>query len=119
MSVNDHLVDDELQPVTLTVNGSARTVAVPAHRTLLDGLRDEVARGDRPAPMPRFGVSHTDRPVLADGRVNYHGEPVAAVVAETLDAAQAGARAVVVDYRELPGAYTLEAALAPGAHLVQ
>ena len=38
----DHLVDDGLQTVTLNVNGSERTVAVPAHRTLLDGLRDEV-----------------------------------------------------------------------------
>ena len=38
----DHLDDDELQTVTLTVNGSERTVAVPTHRTLLDGLRDEV-----------------------------------------------------------------------------
>ena len=38
----DHLVDDELQAVTLTVNGSPRTVAVPTHRTLLDGLREEV-----------------------------------------------------------------------------
>ncbi|MCW2509109.1 MAG: putative xanthine dehydrogenase [Modestobacter sp.] len=34
--------DDDLQTVTLTVNGSERTVAVPPHRTLLDGLRDEV-----------------------------------------------------------------------------
>jgi carbon-monoxide dehydrogenase small subunit len=42
MSTSDHLVDDGLQTVTLTVNGSERTVAVPAHRTLLDGLRDEV-----------------------------------------------------------------------------
>ena len=42
MSTTDHLVDDELQRVRLTVNGSERTVAVPAHRTLLDGLRDEV-----------------------------------------------------------------------------
>jgi carbon-monoxide dehydrogenase small subunit len=42
MTTSDHLVDDGLQTVTLTVNGSERTVAVPAHRTLLDGLRDEV-----------------------------------------------------------------------------
>jgi CO/xanthine dehydrogenase Mo-binding subunit len=69
--------------------------------------------------MPRFGTSHQDRPVLAAGRVNFHGEPVAAVVAETADAAQAAARAVRVDFRELPGVYTLDAALAPGAHLVQ
>ena len=33
---------EDLQTVTLTVNGSERTVAVPATRTLLDGLRDEV-----------------------------------------------------------------------------
>jgi carbon-monoxide dehydrogenase small subunit len=33
---------EDLQTVTLTVNGSARTVAVPPTRTLLDGLRDEV-----------------------------------------------------------------------------
>src|SRR3954453_18715750 len=42
MSTSDHLVDDALQTGTLTVNGSERTVAVPAHRTLLDGLREEV-----------------------------------------------------------------------------
>jgi aerobic-type carbon monoxide dehydrogenase small subunit (CoxS/CutS family) len=41
-SIDDHLAADELQTVTLTVNGSERTVAVAAHRTLLDGLRDEV-----------------------------------------------------------------------------
>ncbi|MFD9330391.1 xanthine dehydrogenase family protein molybdopterin-binding subunit [Streptomyces sp. NPDC060065] len=78
-----------------------------------------VTAEDLPRPMPRFGVSHQDRPVLAVGRVNYHGEPVAAVVAETLDAARAAARAIQVDYREMPGAYTLDTALAPGAHLVQ
>jgi carbon-monoxide dehydrogenase small subunit len=33
---------DDLQTVTLTVNGSERTVAVPVHRTLLDALRDEM-----------------------------------------------------------------------------
>lgn len=85
----------------------------------IPGVVDVVTAADLPSPMPRFGVSHQDRPVLAVERVNYHGEPVAAVVAETLDAAQAAARAVRVDYRELPGAYTLDAALAPGAHLVQ
>ena len=33
---------DDLETVTLTVNGSERTVAVPAHRTLLDALREEL-----------------------------------------------------------------------------
>jgi CO/xanthine dehydrogenase Mo-binding subunit len=60
----------------------------------IPGVVDVLTPADLPSPMPRFGVSHTDRPVLADGQVTYHGEPVAAVVAETLDAAQAAARAV-------------------------
>lgn len=34
--------DEDLQTVHLDVNGSRRSVAVPVHRTLLDGLRDEV-----------------------------------------------------------------------------
>ncbi len=105
--------------VTLPV-GSADVLRIDATAArAIPGVVDVVTPADLPAPMPRFGVSHTDRPVLADGRVNYHGEPVAAVVAETLDAAQAAARAVVVDYRELPGVYSLEAALDPGAQLVQ
>jgi carbon-monoxide dehydrogenase small subunit len=33
---------DALRTVSLTVNGSPRTVAVPAHRTLLDALRVEL-----------------------------------------------------------------------------
>jgi aerobic carbon-monoxide dehydrogenase small subunit len=33
---------EDLQTVTLSVNGSERTVAVPAHRTLLDALRDDM-----------------------------------------------------------------------------
>ena len=56
------------------------------------GVVDVVTAAELPSPMPRFGTSHQDRPVLAAGRVNFHGEPVAAVVAETADAAQAAAR---------------------------
>jgi len=83
------------------------------------GVITVITAADLPSPMPRFGISHQDRPVLADGRVNYHGEPLAAVVAETRDAAHAAARAVRVDYQELPGVYTLDAALDDEAHLVQ
>jgi CO/xanthine dehydrogenase Mo-binding subunit len=83
------------------------------------GVVDVVTTAELPSPMPRFGISHQDRPVLAADRVNFHGEPVAAVVAETTDAAQAAARLVRVDFRELPGVYTLDAALSSGAHLVQ
>src|SRR5690606_28025507 len=56
---------------------------------------------------------------LADGEVTYHGEPVVAVVAETLDQAQAAARLVEITYDERPGVFNLDQALAPGAPLVR
>ena len=74
---------------------------------------------DLPQPVPRFGPQYRDRPVLATGETKYHGEPVAAVAAETLDAAEEAARLVRVDYQELPAVSSLAAALAAGAPLVQ
>ena len=54
--------------------------------------------------MPRFGPQFSDRPVLAVGETKYHGEPVAAVAAETHDAAEEAAALVPVEFEELPGA---------------
>ena len=74
---------------------------------------------DLPRPMPRFGPQFSDRPVIAVDEVHYHGEPVAAVAAETLDAAEAAARLVRVACEPLPAVASIEAALAPDAPLVQ
>ena len=41
------------------------------------------------------------QPILADGRVRYVGEPIAAVVAESRASAEDGVAAVVVDYEPL------------------
>jgi CO/xanthine dehydrogenase Mo-binding subunit len=74
---------------------------------------------DLPDPVPRFGPQLRDRPVLAVGETKYHGEPVAAVAAETLDAAEEAARLVHVEFEELPAVHTVAAARADGAPLVQ
>ena len=74
---------------------------------------------DLPQPVPRFGPQYQDRPVLAVAETRYHGEPVAAVAAETEQAAAAAARLVRIDYEELPAVCTVAASLAPGAPLVQ
>lgn len=66
----------------------------------------------------RFGPRLADRPVLASGQARYHGEPLAAVVAVTRAAAERGAAAVRVEYEEMPGVYTIEAALDPESPLV-
>ena len=83
------------------------------------GVITTLTADDLPQPVRRFGISHRDRPILATGTVNYHGEPVAAVVASTPDEARAAADAIVVDYRSIAGAYTLDDALAADAPLVQ
>ena len=52
---------------------------------------------------------------LAHERVRFVGEPVALVVAETLQQARDAAEAVFVDYAELPAVTTLAQALSAGA----
>jgi CO/xanthine dehydrogenase Mo-binding subunit len=83
------------------------------------GVRLVVTADDLPQPMPRFGPQFVDRPVIAVGEVKYHGDPVAAVAAETKDAAEAAAALVAVDYEELPAVFTVAQALDPAAPLVQ
>lgn len=83
------------------------------------GVRFVMTAADLPQPVPRFGPQYRDRPVLATGETKYHGDPVAAVAAETADAAEAAARLVCVEHEELPAVCTVADALAPGAPLVQ
>lgn len=49
-----------------------------------------------------FGVYYHDQPVLAKGKVRFYGEPVAAIVAETLEEAEEAAKCVEVTYKKLP-----------------
>jgi CO/xanthine dehydrogenase Mo-binding subunit len=85
----------------------------------LEGVHFVLTDKDLPVPMPRYGPFFSDQPIIATGEVKFYGDPVAAVVAETEDLAEKAARLVKVDYEELPGVYTLEQALMPGAPLVQ
>jgi CO/xanthine dehydrogenase Mo-binding subunit len=59
-----------------------------------------------------------DEPALCVDKVRRVGDPLALVAAETLEQAQAAARLVKPDYRLLPGVFSPEESLAPGAPLV-
>jgi CO/xanthine dehydrogenase Mo-binding subunit len=85
----------------------------------VEGVRYIMTAANLPQPMPRFGPTYQDRPVLVVGEAKYHGEPVAAVAAESEDAAELAAALVRVDYQELPAVLTMEAALDPSSPLVQ
>jgi xanthine dehydrogenase large subunit len=53
----------------------------------------------------------TDEPLLPPGLVEYEGQPVAAIAAQTLDQARAAAKLVKVDYEPLPPVLTIEEAI--------
>lgn len=66
----------------------------------------------------RTGKIKRDQPILADGKVRYNGEPIAAVVAETEAIAQEAAGKVKVDYELLRPVFSAGEALKPSAPLV-
>jgi CO/xanthine dehydrogenase Mo-binding subunit len=65
-----------------------------------------------------YGVAVLDQRVLAQGKVRSVGDAVALVAAESEEQAEAAIERIVVDYQPLPGVFTIEAALAPNAPLV-
>lgn len=83
------------------------------------GVRCVVTAAGLPQPVPRFGPVVHDRPVLAVGETHFHGEPVAAVVAETAEAAHQAATLVRVEHEELPAVLTVQQALDAASPLVQ
>ncbi len=110
--------------------GAASTM--PGVRAILTGA-DYRADGGKPIqhhPAPadpinpsRPAFSQADgspafagpQPVLAEDRVRYVGEPVAFVVADTLEHARDAAEAIAVDYTPLPALVSLDQAMGAGA----
>jgi carbon-monoxide dehydrogenase large subunit len=58
------------------------------------------------------------QPLLAQDRVRYVGDPVAFVVAETLNQAKDAAELISVEYEPLPAVVSADVALSPGAPAV-
>lgn len=95
--------------------------ALPGVAAIYTGA-DLVAAGVKPLPGTAgfkradgsAGVSPTQH-ALAHERVRFVGEPVALVLAETLQQARDAAEALSVDYDELPMLGNLQQATAPGA----
>ena len=92
----------------LSIDTSAAK-AYPGVRAVLTGA--EI--GDR-----RFGRHLHDWPVLAYQKVRFIGERVAAVAAETKDAAEAAARLIDVEYEELPAVFVGSEALREDAPIL-
>ncbi|HYJ14483.1 MAG TPA: xanthine dehydrogenase family protein molybdopterin-binding subunit [Candidatus Limnocylindria bacterium] len=67
---------------------------------------------------PFYGPVFKDQTIVATEKVRHVGDPVAAVAALTVDAAEAALKLIEVDYEELPAVLNIDDALKPGAMLV-
>jgi CO/xanthine dehydrogenase Mo-binding subunit len=95
----------------------ARLVRLDTTRAVaIRGVRAVISAAD--VPDVRYGGAVKDEPVFASDIVRYVGQPVAAVVAVTLEAAEAARAAIEAVYEPLTPVLDLTAALAPGAPLV-
>ncbi len=108
----------------ITSCDTAAALAAPGVRAVLTGADAERAGFNRNNPlMPVKGregaaLINPPRPALALARVRFVGEPVALVVAETLQEAQDAAEMVAIGYSDRPPVASAEAAAAPGAALL-
>ncbi len=116
----DILIEDALHVALVSVDcGRAAISDIDSNDALeVEGVVRVFTAADFPASLPRFGPRFEDRPVIASEETRFHGEPVAAVVATSREAAREGAAAIRVDYEELPGVYTIDDALDPDAPIV-
>jgi len=73
---------------------------------------------DLPGQTGREARSGSDAPVLALDVVRYVGEPMALVAAETLELAEQALELIGIEYEDLPGVFTPEDSLKPGAPIL-
>ena len=96
----------------------ARIASIDVSAALaLPGVKAVLTGADAPKTM--WGVHHKERRILAEGRVIFAGEEVAAVAAVTEEIARDALDLIRVDYEELPPLLTPEEAMsggAPGVH---
>jgi xanthine dehydrogenase large subunit len=103
-------------------------LAERAHAKILDmdleavrsapGVVDVLTADDIPGVNDVSPSHQHDEPVFAPGYVQFFGQPMFAVIAETRDAARRAARLARVVYEDLPAALDVDAARASGGKLV-
>jgi carbon-monoxide dehydrogenase large subunit len=99
----------QASPGVLLVLTGADLVAAGV-KPLAGSIGFKRADGSRSATPARLALAHQ--------QVRFVGEPVAAVVASSLQQARDAAEAIQVDYEELPMVVDVRAAIAPGAPML-
>jgi CO/xanthine dehydrogenase Mo-binding subunit len=100
----------------------ARVMRIDASRALkVAGVvavltRDDILHDE--GIEPYYGPVFKDQTIVAVEKVRHVGDPVAAVAALTVDAAEEALSLIEVDYEELPAVLDVHESLRPGATLV-
>ncbi len=103
----------------LSERAHARIVAVDfAAVAAAPGVIGVLTAADIPGHNDVSPVGRHDDPVFAADVVEFHGQPMFAVIAETRDAARRAARLATVTYDDLPHAIDVTEALAAGYPMV-
>ena len=94
----------------------ARLTKVDASKAKeLPGVIATLTRDDITEFNYKYGATYKDQSIVAVEKVRYVGDPVAAVMADDPDIAEAALELIEVDYEELPIVTSIEEAIAPGA----
>jgi len=117
---------DDIAEVRGTLH-AALGLSSKAHARILDidfsdviasrGVRAVFTARDIPGTNDCGPIIHDD-PILADGLVQYIGQPIFVVVADSHDLARRAAKKAKVDYEELPAILTPQAARAAGSYVL-
>jgi xanthine dehydrogenase large subunit len=117
---------DDIAEVRGTLH-AALGLSSKAHARILDidftdvlasrGVRAVFTAKDIPGTNDCGPIIHDD-PILADGLVQYIGQPMFVVVADTHDLARRAAKKAKVSYEELPAILTPQAARAAGSYVL-
>ena len=103
----------------LSERAHARLAGVDLDRVCAaPGVICVITAADIPGVNNIASTGKHDEPLLADTLVEYHGQPIFAVVAQTRDAARRAARLALVTYADLPAILDVAGARAAGGRLV-
>ncbi|KAK3320651.1 molybdopterin binding aldehyde oxidase/xanthine dehydrogenase [Cercophora scortea] len=99
--------------LVLSTKAHAKILSVD-HLPALDipGVVDYVDKNDMPSPRAnRWGAPHFEEVFFAEDEVYTTGQPIGMVLATSAAKAAEGARAVKIEYEELPAIFTMEEAI--------
>ncbi|KJK81478.1 Xanthine dehydrogenase [Metarhizium anisopliae BRIP 53293] len=97
----------------LSTKAHARIRSIDYSKALdMPGVVDYIDRNDMPsAEANKFGPPNFDEVFFAEGEVHTAGQAIAMILATSANRAQEAARAVKIEYEELPAILTMEEAI--------